>query len=733
MEDHIFSHFNAILLLITITFTSIVIYKLTQRSHKLSHNFPPEISGGLPVIGHLLQFSGTDSIPLHRKLSSLADKYGPIFTFRLGIPRILVVSSYDAVKDCLNINDKVFAARPESLAGEYIGYNNAMLFLASYGDYWRKIRKVVIKEVLSSSRLEKLRDVRVSEVKTSIKELYILFPIIRENLDFPVTGDHSPVTGDDFPVGGDDVSLKVNGDDANFPFTRDQSPVSGENLDFPIYSDHFPVTGDDVSFPVTGDQSPVSEENLDFLITSDHFPVTRDDVSFPVDGDDVIKPKKQPQTEMQGKDSYNKVFLSGPSLDPTHSATGDNVIKSWKQPMVEMQSKVLYNSALSSDPSMDPTHSECFSASDCAVSGANLDFPMTRGDFRVKVNITNWIEKLTLSLIVKMIAGKSYGRVEKGGNEEEEEAERFKKALKDFMYISMEFVLWDAFPIPLFKWIDFQGHVKFMKRTFKDIDCVLQSWLDEHVKKRERVDFVDGNEEDFIDVMLSMMKIEDFIDGYSRETTIKATALSMVLDASDTTAIHLNWVMATLLNHRDALKKVQEELDTSVGRNRWVEESDIKDLVYFQAVVKETLRLYPPAPLLVPHESVEDCVVQGYHIPKGTRLWVNTMKLHRDPKIWSNPDTFDPERFLTSQAGVDVRGHQYEFIPFGSGRRSCPGITYATQVTHLAIAHLLQGFDFSTPSDEPLDMKEGLGMTMRKVNPIEVFITPRLPSVLYKF
>ncbi|PHT71177.1 hypothetical protein T459_26281 [Capsicum annuum] len=548
MEDHIFSHFNAILLLITITLSSIFIYKITQKSHKLS-NFPPEISGGLPVIGHLLQFSVTDNIPLHRKLSSLADKYGPIFTFRLGIPRVLVVSSYDAVKDCLNINDKVFAARPGSLVGEYIGYSNAMLFFASYGDYWRKIRKIVIKGVLSSSRLEKLRDVRVSEVKTSITELYILFPI----------------------------------------------------------------TGDRLTF-----------------------------------------------------------------------------------------------------------------------SGENLDFPMTGGDFQVKVNITNWIEKLTLSLIVKMIAGKSYGRVEKGGNEEEE-VERFKKALKDFVYTTMEFVLWDAFPIPLFKWIDFQGHVKFMKRTFKDIDCVLQNWLDEHVKKRESVDFVDGNEEDFIDVMLSMISNEDFVDGYSRETTIKATALSMVVDASDTTAIHLNWVMATLLNHRDAMKKVQEELDTNVGRNRWVEESDIRDLVYFQAVVKETLRLYPPAPLLGAHESVEDCIVQGYHIPKGTRLWVNTMKLHRDPKIWSNPDTFDPERFLTSQAGVDVRGQQYEFIPFGSGRRSCPGITYATQVTHLAIAHLLQGFDFSTPSDDPLDMKEGVGITMRKVDPIEVFITPRLPSVLYKF
>ncbi|KAK4355004.1 hypothetical protein RND71_027198 [Anisodus tanguticus] len=582
MEDHIFSHFNAILLLISLAFFSIFIWK--TKSFKLSkpHNpFPPEISGGWPVIGHLLEFSGNDDIPLSRKLAFLADKYGPVFTFRLGLPRILVVSSYDAVKDCLNTNDKVFADRPASLAGEYIGYNNAMLFLASYGVYWRNIRKIVIKEVLSSSRLDKLKYVRVSEVQMSIKELFSLFfvagdnfPVTGGNVQFPGTGDQLPITGDQFPV------------------TRDQMTVTGDQL---------PITGDNVNFPVTGD------------------------------------------------------------------------------------------------------------------------------NMSVKVNLTDWIEKLTLSLIVKMIAGKSYGRLEN-----EEEAERFKRALKDFMYISMEFVLWDAFPIALFKWIDFQGHVKFMKRTFKDIDCVLQNWLDEHVKKRVSVDVVAGNEHDFIDVMLSMMNHDDFSDGYTRETTIKATVLSMVLDASDTTAIHLNWVMATLLNHRDVMKKVQEELDTKVGRNRWVEESDIKNLVYFQAVVKETLRLYPPAPLLVPHESVEDCIVQGYHIPKGTRLWVNTMKLQRDPKIWSNPDMFDPERFLTSQVGVDVRGQQYEFIPFGSGRRSCPGITYATQVTHLAIAHLFQGFDFSTPSNEPLDMKQGLGMTMRKVNPIEVFITPRLPSVLYK-
>ncbi|KAJ8539829.1 hypothetical protein K7X08_014081 [Anisodus acutangulus] len=674
MEDHIFSHFNAILLIISLAFFSIFIWK--TKSFKLSkpHNpFPPEISGGWPVIGHLLEFSGNDDIPLSRKLAFLADKYGPVFTFRLGLPRILVVSSYDAVKDCLNTNDKVFSDRPSSLAGEYIGYNNAMLFLASYGVYWRNIRKIVIKEVLSSSRLDKLKYVRVSEVQMSIKELFSLFfvagdnfPVTGGNVQFPGSGDQLPITGDQLPVTGDNVDLLVTGD--QLMVTRDQLLVIG---------DQSPVTGDNVQFPgtgdhllVTGDQLPVIGENVDFTVTGDQWPVrdqlqvTEDNIDFPVTGDQL------PVTRDQ------------------MTVTGDQL----------------------------------------PITGDNVNFPVTGDNISVKVNLTDWIEKLTLSLIVKMIAGKSYGRLEN-----EEEAERFKRALKDFMYISMEFVLWDAFPIALFKWIDFQGHVKFMKRTFKDIDCVLQNWLDEHVKKRVSVDVVAGNEHDFIDVMLSMMNHDDFSDGYTRETTIKATVLSMVLDASDTTAIHLNWVMATLLNHRDVMKKVQEELDTKVGRNRWVEESDIKNLVYFQAVVKETLRLYPPAPLLVPHESVEDCIVQGYHIPKGTRLWVNTMKLQRDPKIWSNPDMFDPERFLTSQVGVDVRGQQYEFIPFGSGRRSCPGITYATQVTHLAIAHLFQGFDFSTPSNEPLDMKQGLGMTMRKVNPIEVFITPRLPSVLYKF
>jgi len=147
--------------------------------------------------------------------------------------------------------------------------------------------------------------------------------------------------------------------------------------------------------------------------------------------------------------------------------------------------------------------------------------------------------------------------------------------------------------------------------------------------------------------------------------------------------------LSLLLNNRHALKLAQQEIDYKVGKDRWVEESDIVNLPYLRAIVKETLRLYPPGPLSVPHEASEDCRVGGYHVPKGTRLFVNVWKLHRDHRIWSDPDEFRPERFLSSHSEVDASGHHFEFVPFGSGRRSCPGITFATQVPSFIFFNIL--------------------------------------------
>ncbi|OIT28660.1 cytochrome p450 82g1, partial [Nicotiana attenuata] len=179
----------------------------------------------------------------------------------------------------------------------------------------------------------------------------------------------------------------------------------------------------------------------------------------------------------------------------------------------------------------------------------------------------------------------------------------------------------------------------------------------------------------------------------------------IILDGADTTAVQWTWLMSLLLNNPNVMKRAQEETDIKIGKKKWIEESDVQDLAYLQAITKEALCLYPPAPLLAPHKATKDCKILGYDVPKGTRLFVNPWKIHRDPRIWSDPENFQ----------------NFEFIPIGSGRRSCPGMKFATIVTLLTFARLLQGFDFSTPSNMAVDMREGLDINMPKATILEVF------------
>ena len=205
----------------------------------------------------------------------------------------------------------------------------------------------------------------------------------------------------------------------------------------------------------------------------------------------------------------------------------------------------------------------------------------------------------------------------------------------------------------------------------------------------------------------------------------------LLLTGAGSTSTTLTWAISLLLNHPSVLKAAQEELDMHVGKDKWVEESDIKNLKYLHAIVKETLRLYPPGPLTGIREAMEDCTVGGYFVPKGTRLLVNIWKLQRDPRVWLNPSEFQPERFMTTHADIDVRGQNFEYIPFSSGRRSCPAITYGMQVVHLALARVLQGFDMTTMASEKVDMLEGPGIALPKVNPLDVVLKPRLPMESY--
>ncbi|XP_022762799.1 cytochrome P450 CYP82D47-like [Durio zibethinus] len=341
------------------------------------------------------------------------------------------------------------------------------------------------------------------------------------------------------------------------------------------------------------------------------------------------------------------------------------------------------------------------------------------------VEMKERIGDLATNIIVRMVAGKRYYSGTEGSCDDE--SRQCQNAMADFFHLAGLFLVSDA--VPFFGWLDVvMGHISKIRRTAKELDFVFGSWVNEHRKRRLQES--NKGEQDFIDVMLSIMD-ENNTPIQEADTTIKATCLSMILGGIDTNVITLTWAVSLLLNNRHGIKKAQDELDIHVGKHRQVEESDIKNLVYLQAIIKETLRLHPALPLSVPREAMEDCTIAGFHVPAGTRLLVNLWKLQRDPSIWQKPSDFLPERFLNDHANLDVRGQNFEFIPFGSGRRVCPGITFALQFLHLALARLLHGFEWGTLSDKAIDMSESPGITVPKATPLEVTLTPRLPSILY--
>ncbi|KAL0017276.1 hypothetical protein SO802_004345 [Lithocarpus litseifolius] len=341
------------------------------------------------------------------------------------------------------------------------------------------------------------------------------------------------------------------------------------------------------------------------------------------------------------------------------------------------------------------------------------------GQGLILVELKQWFGDMNLNVILRMIAGKSYFGASDGVNEEV--ARRCQKALGDFFHLLGLFMVSDA--IPFLGWLDLGGHEKAMKKTAKELDGILGEWLEEH--KRKRVSSENKGEEDFMDIMLSVLDGAE-LEGYDADTINKATCLSMIAGGSDTSSVTLTWIIALLLNNRHVLKKAQDELDVQVGKERIVNESDISKLVYLQAIVKETFRLYPAGRLAAPREFTENCIIGGYHVPKGTRLIINVWKIQTDPCIWSDPLEFKPERFLTTHKNVDVRGQNFELLPFGSGRRVCPGISFALQMVHLALASFLHVYDISTPLDAKVDMTETIGLTNNKATPLEVLIKPRL-------
>lgn len=207
----------------------------------------------------------------------------------------------------------------------------------------------------------------------------------------------------------------------------------------------------------------------------------------------------------------------------------------------------------------------------------------------------------------------------------------------------------------------------------------------------------------------------------------------MITAGMDTTAISVEWAMAELIRNPRVQQKVQEELDRVIGLERVMTEADFSSLPYLQCVIKEAMRLHPPTPLMLPHRANANVKVGGYDIPKGSNVHVNVWAVARDPAVWKDPLEFRPERFL--EEDVDMKGHDFRLLPFGSGRRVCPGAQLGINLAASMLGHLLHHFCWTPPEGmkpEEIDMGENPGLVTYMRTPIQALASPRLPSHLYK-
>lgn len=195
----------------------------------------------------------------------------------------------------------------------------------------------------------------------------------------------------------------------------------------------------------------------------------------------------------------------------------------------------------------------------------------------------------------------------------------------------------------------------------------------------------------------------------------------MLIAGSETTARTLEWAMSNLINHPEIFAKAREEIELHVGKERLVDDSDIPKLHYMHCIINETLRLFPPAPLLVPHYSSKDCTIGGFHVPKGTLLLANAWAIQRDPNLWDESTTFKPERFEKEKEG-------FKYMPFGVGRRTCPGISFALRNIALTLATLIQCFDWEATEGGFVDLAETRrfgAVVVPKDKPLEAICCPR--------
>ncbi|KAL3694283.1 hypothetical protein R1sor_007934 [Riccia sorocarpa] len=345
-----------------------------------------------------------------------------------------------------------------------------------------------------------------------------------------------------------------------------------------------------------------------------------------------------------------------------------------------------------------------------------------KGGRAVRVDLV--LRKMIMTVVSKMLMNKAdlSAKVEAL-----KDSDDFQDNIKDFFVLLGVFNIGDY--IPWLNGFDLQGYNKRMRIAAKKIDEFLQGIIDDHLERHKLRKQSGANDEDYVQDLVDVMLTRPTDDDGRKLTLeeIKGIIENVLFAGTDTSADTVEWALSQLIRNPRVLQKLQEELDSKVGRERLVEESDVPNLPYLQAVVKETFRLHTVAPLLAPHESADACTIGGYEIPAKTRLFVNLYVIHRDPERWEKPLDFYPERFL--EQDKDVNGTDFDLLPFGTGRRMCPGKNFGSLSVHWILAVLIHACEWSLPGEqriEDLDMREKFGLTIGRKTPLAAVAVRRL-------
>ncbi|CAO2205806.1 unnamed protein product [Urochloa humidicola] len=350
------------------------------------------------------------------------------------------------------------------------------------------------------------------------------------------------------------------------------------------------------------------------------------------------------------------------------------------------------------------------------------------------VVIKDHLLMVTLNVVSRMVLGRKYvvgGEGAAGGAAAAAASpEEFRWMIEEIFFLNGVLHVGDM--VPWLGWFDPNGYVARMKRLANKFDAFVEHVLREHDDRRRREGPAAFVPRDMVDLLLQLSDDPGLEVPIDRDG-VKASILELITGGTDTSSVTVEWAMSELLRKPQVLAKATEELDRVIGRDRLVTEGDIPNLPYLEAVVKESMRLHPVVPMLVPRVSREDTSVGGYDIPKGTRVLVNTWAIGRDPAVWGDAaEEFRPERFVGSE--VDVKGQHLELLPFGSGRRMCPAHNLGLRMVQLVLANLLHGFKWRLPDGvvpEKLSMEEKFGISVSRLDQLKAIPEPRLPDHLY--